>query len=134
MNPNLEPGLVGEASAVVTETETAQAIGSGDVPVLGTPALVALLEQAAVNAIAGRLDPGLTTVGVQIDVRHLAATPGGATVRARATLTAVKGRSLTFHLVAHDEVEQVAEGAHRRVIVDRARFVHKANAKRSAQR
>ena len=132
MNHNLEAGLVGEASAVVTETETALAVGSGDVPVLATPALVALLEQAAVNAIAGRLDPNLTTVGVQIDVRHLAATPIGMTVRARATLTTVEGRSLTFHLVAHDEVEQVAAGAHQRVIVDRARFLLKANAKRTA--
>ena len=127
--PTLTPGLTGEASITVTDDLTAAALGSGSVPVYSTPALIALLEGAAIDALKGRLPDGMTTVGVRVDVRHLAATPVGQTVTARATLRQVDGRRLVFDVAAWDPVESVGEGTHERVIVDRARFESRAAAK-----
>lgn len=127
MNPT--PGLIGEANTIVDDTNTAASLGSGLVPVFGTPALIALLELAAVHAVAESLPHGSTSVGTHLDVRHLAATPIGMAVRATATLTRVDGRRLTFAVEAYDEVEKVGEGSHTRVIVEAARFVQRADAK-----
>ena len=129
MVQGLVAGLIGEASRKVSEELTAARWGSGLVPVLGTPALVALMEQAAVSALEGHLGEGQTSVGVRIDVRHLAATPVGMHVRARAELVAVEGRRLRFHIEAWDEVERVGEASHERVIVDRERFLQRAEGK-----
>ncbi|HID89691.1 MAG TPA: thioesterase [Anaerolineae bacterium] len=126
----LEPGWIGEAEWEVTEEVTAARWGSGLVPVLGTPALVALMEQAAVTALEGHLPPGKTSVGVRIDVRHLAATPVGMRVRARARLAEVDGRRLVFSVEAWDEVEKVGEAIHERVVVDRERFLRRVEEKR----
>lgn len=120
---------VGEAERVVTEDWSAPVMGSGTVPVLATPALVALMEQAAVRALAGRLPPGQTSVGVRIDVRHLAATPIGMRVRARARLVAAEGRRLTFQIEAWDDGEKVGEAIHERVVVDTERFMGRVRAK-----
>ncbi len=134
----VRPGLTGEASLVVGESDTAEAVGSGAVAVLGTPVLVALVERAAVAALASALPPGQTSVGTVIELRHTAPTPPGLSVTARAELTAVEGRRLRFRVTAWDEIEQVAEGWHIRVIVDQERFLHRALAKgtnrRSAER
>jgi predicted thioesterase len=119
----LETGLRGHAKMQVSQKYTAEAWGSGDVPVFGTPSLVALLETAAVNAVAGRLGPGETTVGTWLDVSHLAATPVGLEIRAEAELTAIEGRKLTFTAVAHDTRERIGECRHQRVIVSRDRFL-----------
>ena len=86
MNDTLQPGLTGNVSVQVTSANTAQALGSGTVPVFATPAVVALLEQAAVDALREALLPGSTSVGTHIDLRHAAATPVGMTVTASATL------------------------------------------------
>lgn len=129
MDFTLPPNLTGAASTVVTEANTAQALGSGSVPVYATPALVALLEQAAVNALAPHLPPGTTTVGVRIDVQHLAATPVGLDVRAQATLRAQDGRNLIFDIVARDNTEEVARAVHQRVLVDEQRFLARAVSK-----
>lgn len=129
MDFTLPPHITGAASTVVTEANTAQALGSGSVPVYATPALVALLEQAAVNALAPHLPPGMTTVGVRIDVQHLAATPVGMDVQAQATLAGQEGRTLFFDVAARDGVEQIAQGVHQRVLVDQQRFLARANAK-----
>jgi len=125
----LAPGLTGEIETVVTEADTADRWGSGLVPVLGTPALVGLMEGAAVQALVGHLPPGQTSVGGRIDVRHLAPTPVGMHVRARAELLEVEGRRLVFHVEAWDEVEQIGESTHERFIVDEGRFVARAKAK-----
>jgi predicted thioesterase len=125
----LAPGLIGEAATVVTETDTAGHWGSGLVPVFGTPALVGLMEGAAVQALEGRLPPGRTSVGGRIDVHHLAPTPMGMHVRARAELLEVEGRRLVFHVEAWDEVEQIGRATHERFIVDEERFVAQAKAK-----
>ncbi len=125
----LELGLRGMATVRVTAQHTAEALGSGDVPVYATPSLVALLETAAVNAVVGHLEPGETTVGTWIEMTHLAATPVGMEVRAEATLTAVEGRRLVFSVAAHDAHEKVGEGRHHRMIVARDRFLSKVAAK-----
>lgn len=129
MDMTLPPHITGVASAVVTAANTAQALGSGSVPVYATPALTALLEQAAVAALAAHLPPGTTTVGVRIDVQHQAATPVGLAVHAQATLRSQEGRQLTFDIVAHDDVERIAEAVHQRVLVDQERFLARVNSK-----
>ena len=122
-------GLRGESTVVVTEERTAQALGSGDLAVFGTPAMVALMEAAAVQALAGALAEGETTVGTGIEVSHLAATPVGKEVRAEAFLIGVEGRKLTFSVSAHDDRQKIGEGTHRRAIVTRDRFLAKVGEK-----
>jgi predicted thioesterase len=121
----LHPGLRGSAAVAAGPQHTAESLGSGDVPVFGTPALVALMEQAAVAALAGHLAPGETTVGTRLDIAHLAATPVGQAVRAEAELTVVDGRKLTFALAAFDGRQKVGEGRHERMLVNRERFLAK---------
>ncbi len=110
----------------VGEADTAQDLGSGDVPVLGTPRALALAEAATVAATAGALEPGLTTVGTRVELEHLAPTPVGRTVRAVATLLSVDGRTLTFEVTVHDGDTLAAQGRVQRVIVDRQTFVQRA--------
>ncbi|MBC8248067.1 MAG: thioesterase family protein [Anaerolineales bacterium] len=115
---------------VVREENTAQHLGSGNVAVLATPEMVRLMEKAAVAAVDHLLPDGYRTVGVAVNVRHLAVTPVGMRVRAQAELTAVEGRRLTFRVEAFDEVERIGEGEHRRVIIDLERFEERVKAKR----
>jgi len=122
-------GLVGQSEMVVCEENTAQHLGSGNVAVLATPEMVRLMEKAAVAAIDHLLPDGYRTVGVEVNVRHLAATPVGMRVRVQAELIAVEGRKLTFRVEAFDEVEKIGEGEHRRVIIDLERFEEKVEAK-----
>ena len=128
--PELIPGLSAELEHTVTDADTASKWGSGLVPVFSTPALVGLMESAAVNALEGHLQPGQTSVGGRIDVRHLAATPVGMQVRARAELVAVEGRKLTFKVQAWDAVELIGEADHERFVVDEAKFVARVAAKK----
>lgn len=122
----LTTGLTGECAWTVSDDMTAAQVGSGLVAVFSTPLLVALLENAAVNALADRLDETQTSVGTRIDVRHLAATPVGMTVRARATLTEIDRRRLIFTVEAWDDAEKIGEATHERFIVDRAKFEARA--------
>ena len=125
----LAPGLTAELKQIVTDADTASKWGSGLVPVFSTPALVGLMESAAVAALTGHQAPGQTTVGAHIDVHHLAATPVGMQVRARAELTAVEGRKLVFKIQAWDEVELIGEADHERFVIDEARFIGRVQAK-----
>ena len=118
----LEPGLTGHASTVVTEDKTAYALGSGNVRAYSTPSMIALLEAAAIDALQSRLGEGQTSVGVSLNVKHVAATPVGMRVSAAATLKEVDGRRLVFEVSATDEVELIGQGTHERFIVDRERF------------
>jgi fluoroacetyl-CoA thioesterase len=122
-------GLFGELEHSVTDADTAARWGSGLIPVFSTPALVGLMESAAVQALKGSLQPGQTTVGARIDVHHLAATRVGMKVRARAELTAVEGRKLTFKIQAWDEAELIGEAEHERFIVDEGRFMERVKKK-----
>lgn len=129
MSSELRIGLLGEARSTVTESRTAQAMGSGDVPVFATPSMIALMEEAAINALQPVLGEGKTSVGVRVDVRHLAATPVGVTVRSLARVTQVDGRRITFRISAADDHQTIGEGIHERVIVDRATFLARTQAK-----
>jgi fluoroacetyl-CoA thioesterase len=119
----LAQGLEGEASLVVSDADTASAVGSGDVDVLATPRLVALCEAATVAAVAAALETGATTVGTRVELDHLKPSYVGATVMARARLIEIDGRRLTFDVEATDGDVVVARGAVVRAIVGRARFV-----------
>ena len=125
----ISKGLRGEASVIVNETNIASKLGSGSVPVFGTPALIALMERAAVNALRPHLDEGQDSVGVAVNVRHLAATPMGKRVQAEAQVTAVEGNRVVFAVKAYDAVEMVGEGTHERVLVDRDSFMWKVASK-----
>jgi fluoroacetyl-CoA thioesterase len=118
----IEPGLRAAVDATVTAADTALALGSGDVEVLGTPRVVALAEAATVAAVAGHLEPGSTTVGTRVELDHLAPSPVGAPVRAEAMLAAVHGRRLTFTVTVSQEGRVVAGGSVVRAVVDRVRF------------
>lgn len=108
---------------MVEREDTAARIGSGDVPVLATPRLLALAEQATVRAIADDLAPGQTSVGTEVTLRHLAASPIGTHVEIDAELTEVDGRRLVFAFTARDRHAVVATGTIERVVVDRERFL-----------
>ncbi|HEX6872584.1 MAG TPA: hotdog domain-containing protein [Micromonosporaceae bacterium] len=122
----LPVGLTALLELTVSDADTAQALGSGDVPVLGTPRVVALLEAATVAATATKLPPGSTTVGTRVVVDHHAPTPVGRTVVAQARLVRVEGRALSFAVALRDGEQVVAEGEIDRVLVDRHRFVTRA--------
>jgi predicted thioesterase len=123
---NLAPGLTASVTLVVAEADTALALGSGDVPVLGTPRVIALAEQASIEAIASDLPDGRTSVGYQVQLAHLTPTAVGGTVVAEATLEQVEGRRLTFRVSVNDARGLVAAGRITRVIVERARFLERA--------
>lgn len=122
-------GTFGELEATVTKELTARHLGSGGVDVFSTPSMIALMEGAAVRAIDPLLPEGSASVGSVVNVRHLAATPLGHRVKARAEVTAVEGRQVTFKVEAHDEKELVGEGTHVRFVIDVARFLKRIEAK-----
>ncbi|MGZ4128286.1 MAG: thioesterase family protein [Actinomycetota bacterium] len=119
---SLTTGLMGEARRVVTDELTAIHLGSGDVPVFGTPALLALIEEAAVAAVHDALPDGSTSVGARVELEHLAPSRVGVEVRALARLVAVDGRALTFECEAYEGDKLIGRATHRRIIVERARF------------
>lgn len=116
------PGRRATVSLDVTEADTAVAMGSGDVPVLATPRVLALAEQAAVEAMGACLDADKTSVGAWVELEHLAPTPVGRTVQAEAVLLGVHGRRLEFAISVRDGDHEIATVRHRRVIASRSRF------------
>ncbi|GAB2588766.1 hypothetical protein Aab01nite_42580 [Paractinoplanes abujensis] len=125
--PEFSPGLSARVELTVTDADTAQAVGSGDVPVLGTPRVLALAEAATVAATARLIPGGVTTVGVRAEISHLAPTPVGRHVHALATLAEVDGRKLHFEVVVREGETLVAEVRVERALLDRQRFIAKAN-------
>lgn len=126
---DIRVGLAFEATATVDEGMLATVIGSGTVAVLATPAMVALMEAAAVGAIAPTLAEGQTSVGIALGIRHLAATPPGHQIRARAQVIEVQAAKVTFQVQAWDEHELIGDGTHTRYVIDVARFTKRAYAK-----
>jgi predicted thioesterase len=124
--PSVPAGLTARVELTVTDADTAQAMGSGDVPVLGTPRVLALAEAATVAAPAAKLPPGTTTVGTRVELEHTAPSPVGATVTAHATLAKVDGRRLLFEVRVVTAGQTVAEARIERALVDRQRFVGRA--------
>ena len=125
---SLDPGLAASFTHVVSDADTALALGSGDVPVLATPRVVALAERATCAAVAGHLPADLTTVGTRVEVDHLLPTPVGGTVTVDAVLEAVDGRRLTFGVRVSDTERAVATGTVVRVLVTREKFLRAAGA------
>ena len=124
---DLAAGLSASVELTVAEVDTARAMGSGDVPVLATPRVVALCEEATLRAIDGHLAAHLTTVGMRVELDHVQPTGVGSLVIAEATLKRVEGRRLTFTVSVLDPGGLVAAGKVTRVVVDRDRFLDKAH-------
>ncbi len=121
----IETGLTHTSTMLVTADKTAAAVGSGDMPVLATPMMMALMENAAMNAVCVHLAEGETTVGGQIEASHLKPTKEGQTVSATATVTKVDGRKIYFDIEAREGDELLGKGTHLRFIVSRDRFLSK---------
>ncbi|MFQ5994545.1 MAG: thioesterase family protein [Acidiferrobacterales bacterium] len=127
----LAPGARGSMELLVAPEHTAPHVGSGEIAVLATPVMVNLMEAAALAAVEEQLPVGHQTLGIRLDVSHVAATPVGMRVRADAELVNIDGRRLTFRVSAEDERELIGEGTHERVIVNVARFDRRVQEKAS---
>ena len=127
---SIEVGIKGRAETVVVQENTAAAVGSGLVPVFATPYMIALMENAAVNALTPYMEENQGSVGTHLDVSHDAATPIGMKVWAEAEVTAVDGKALTFSVTAYDEAGVIGKGTHNRFIITVDRFLAKAEKKK----
>ena len=125
----LSVGIKGNLERTVTEDLTAEALGSGLLPVFATPAAVALAEETAWKSVAGELEEGQGTVGTLMELAHIAATPLGMKVRCETELVEVDRRKLVFTVKIYDEKEKVADGRHERFIIENAKFLSKAEGK-----
>ena len=123
-------GLKREERGVSDEAHSARAVGSGLLPVLATPAMTALMEQAAAGALEEFLPEGWTSVGISLDVEHTSATPLGMGFRAEAEVTAVEGRKILFDVRAYDDAGEIGHGTHARFAVESEPFLAKAAKKR----
>lgn len=121
----IESGMSYTATATVEAANTAAAMGSGDLNVFATPAMVALMENAAMRCVASELDSSQTTVGAEMNVTHIKPSGLGAVITATAVLASVEGRRLVFNVAARDEDGMIGEGTHVRCIVDSERFMSK---------
>lgn len=129
MDFTLKANAAAEITEVVTEDNTAIKYASGTAPVYATPALVGLMEHAAVKAIGDQLPQGYSTVGISMNIKHTSATPVGMTVKAKAVLIDHDRRRLTFKIEGYDDAGSVGEAVHERFIIEAAPFIEKANAK-----
>ncbi|MCL2320195.1 MAG: thioesterase family protein [Treponema sp.] len=129
----LKPGLAALKTDTVTDRNIASAWGSGGLDVYATPGMIALMEMTAHSAVDPLLPSGWSTVGTEINVKHLAATPKGMKVSARAELLSINGRALTFAVEAFDEAGKIGEGVHVRFIVENEKFLAKVAGKKAAK-
>jgi len=132
MELRLEPGAKDRVEKTVEYKDTAKAVASGLAEVFATPSMIALMENAAYQAVQPLLPEGMSTVGVRIDAKHIAATPVGLKVWAEAVLAETDGRRLTFDIEAFDEKEKIGEARHERFIIDEQKFMSRAQAKGKA--
>ncbi len=129
MEFDLKQGMTGEVKKIVEETDTAVHFGSGEVRVFATPMMIALMEKAALTAVDPYLGTGYATVGLTVNVKHLAATPVGMCVTAEAELLEVQGKKLVFRIQAFDEREKIGEGLHERYIIELSKFLERTDKK-----
>lgn len=125
----LQPGMKRQQEMIVTAEKSAEAMGSGTLPVFATPAMVALMEETAWKCVSDELEEGSSTVGTSLNIKHIAATPVGMKVRCEAVLTEVEGRRLVFSVDVYDASGKVGEGLHERFIIFNEKFTAKANQK-----
>jgi len=123
MEYQLELGMKGSVELKVDFKHTAASFGSGGVQVFATPMMVGIMENAALKAVDPFLPEGYSTVGIHLDVKHVAATPVGMTVRSEAELIGIEGKKLKFHITAHDEKGLIGEGIHSRAIINLKKFM-----------
>ena len=133
VSQGLRVGLNKKIDILVTDKLSAASIGSGLLDVFATPAMIALMEQAAAECVRSYLQEGQDTVGIKVDIVHTAATPVGSKVWANAQLIEMDGRKLVFRVEAFDEKEKIGEGIHQRFIIDVQRFMQKVSVKRSKE-
>ncbi len=129
MSGILETGIKGEKSLKVTDEVTAAKVGSGLLPVFATPSMIALCELCASDSVQNYLEEGNCTVGTLVNIKHIAATPLGMTVRCESTLIEIDRKRLVFSLQVFDEKEKIGEGTHERFIVNNEKFMGKVNSK-----
>ena len=122
-------GMKGEVATDVEKADTALEVGSGSLLVYATPCMVALMEGAACEALEGAIPEGKTSVGTELNIQHLSATPVGMAVRAEAEVTAVEGPVISFSVVAYDESGKIGEGTHKRVLVTEQKFLDRTYGK-----
>jgi predicted thioesterase len=128
---NIQTGLKAEVSDTVTDGNIASALGSGGLPVFATPSMITIMEKAAANAVAPHLPPGCSTVGTEVNIKHLSATPRGMKVHAKAELLGIDGRALSFKVEAFDEAGKIGEGSHGRFVIENEKFMSKAEGKKA---
>ena len=123
----IETGKSGVATTTVTSSNTARAVGSGNLPVFATPMMVALMEEAACNCIGDYLEAGESSVGIQVNVAHTSASSIGANITATATVTAIDRRKISFDITAHenDGDKIIGTGTHERYVIDIQKFMDK---------
>lgn len=126
---DIKVGMKAEVSTLAEREDTALEVGSGSLLVYATPCMVALMEGAACEAIEAGLNESETSVGTELNISHLSATPVGLEVRAEAEVTAVEGKTISFAVTAYDEAGKIGEGTHKRVVVSSQRFLDKAYSK-----
>ena len=126
---DIKDGMTAQVETIVEKEDTAQLVGSGDLLVYATPCMVALMEGAACEAIAEGLSEGETSVGTELNIQHISATPVGLEVYAKAEVTAVEGKVITFQVEAFDEAGTIGKGTHKRVVVNSQRFLEKTYTK-----
>lgn len=122
----VEINIKGTAETTVTADKLALNVGSGSLAVFATPSMTALMEESACNCLADYLDKGETTVGTELNIKHLSATPEGMNVNAEAVLTEINGREFTFEVTVHDESGLIGTGTHKRFLVYSEKFTAKA--------
>lgn len=125
----IQPGMTREESFEVEDENTAIHVGSGATRVLATPWMIAFMERVSHRLLAERLPSGSSSVGVLVNVRHLAPTPAGSRVRVLTEVQEVEGARVIFQVQAWDEYEKVGEGQHQRMVIDEERFLRRVNAK-----
>ena len=128
----LKPGLKAQKTQVVTEKYTASSWGSGGLDVFATPAMIAFMEYTSLSAVDPLLPPGWSTVGTELNVKHISATPVGMKITTNAELTSIEGRALSFKVEAFDEAGKIGEGTHNRFIVENEKFVARVERKKVA--
>jgi len=129
---SLQIGICAEREVLVTNENTAKALGSGGLPVYATPAMIALMELCAAESVLPFLPEGSSTVGIRLDVKHLSATPVGMTIRCETELVEIDRRRLVFTCKAFDDAGLIGEGTQERFIVDSAKFMEKTEQKKQA--
>lgn len=130
MASELKIGIIGEAKTIVSDKNIAITLGSGSVPVFATPAMIALMENAALSSVEPYLSEGQTTVGIKINSSHIAATPVGMEVVAKSELVEIDGKRLVFKVIATDAKEKIGEATHERFIINRENFMKRSEAKK----